>query len=79
MRDTEFKIAALAFPQISFKIPKYYIEGVECFMPRIREILKDNGFIIRTGLLWPIACVKIGASLISSTFNDHVATRLLSD
>jgi len=26
---------------------------------------------------WPIACVKIGASLISLTFNNHVATRLL--
>ena len=107
MRNTKFKIAALAFPRISFKIPQYYIEGVECFMPRIREILKvdsepgsvkDNGFIInaqkifsfcnRTGSLiihyvsvdlfnrWPIACVKIGASLISSTFNDHVTSQV---
>ena len=57
MRGTEFKIATLAFPRISFKIPKYCIEGVECFMSRIREILKvdsepgsvkDNGFIINT-------------------------------
>jgi hypothetical protein len=52
-------------------------------------IIKIFSFGNKTGLLiihdvsvdlfnrWPIACVKIGASLISSTFNDHVATRLL--
>jgi hypothetical protein len=40
-------------------------------------LLIIHGVSVDLFIRWPIACVKIGVSLISSTFNDHVATRLL--